>query len=100
MEELLRRVQGDPELAPALPTIISWYCLDENVLPKAVYELRPMSVVRDDASVPESARDFWAAEKVMAAALRAAAKRAELPRERLEDWSLSVTHKVGAGART
>ena len=44
-------------------------------------------------------RDFWGAEKVMAAALRTAAKRAELPKERMEDWNLSVTHKVRWASR-
>ena len=69
----------------------SWYRTDENALPEPEAVLRSKEEVGTDPGAP--IREFSNAEKIMATALREAAVSAGLPAERLDEWTLSVTHK-------
>ena len=93
LEALLAHVSD----AHAASVAQSWYFVDANSLPEPEAVLRSLDEVKKDPEAP--VREFFGpgnAEEIMSTALREAAVSARLPAERLDEWLLSVTHKVSA----
>ena len=94
LEALLARI---PAEAPVRALIKSWYRLDSNSSPEPQAVLRGMEEMAAEAGA--LGNSFAAAEGLMAEALRAAAPRAGLAPDRMDEWTLSLTHKVGGCLR-